>query len=159
MIGAVDFSKDLDFWQQDRWNGFFPVKLHISKDIPNGELWHILLENNDNKPVTYCRDTQEVKLKRGLEMLTIFKDFTAKTSLLDDFTFYEEQEKSLRARKSIETVSPKIENPRNTAYQKQVDAGVKRAEEALIKASDPQYITRFSCQKPLYQCSELKPVY
>ncbi|KAF6171098.1 hypothetical protein GIB67_020577 [Kingdonia uniflora] len=137
MIGSVDFNKDLDFWQQDRWNGFFPVKWHIIKDIPNGELRHILLENNDNKPVTYCRDTQEVKLKQGLEMLTIFKDFTAKTSLLDDFTFYEEQEKSLRARKISETVSPKIENPRNTPYQKQVDTGVKRTEEASIKASDP----------------------
>jgi hypothetical protein len=26
MIGRVDFDKDMDFWQLDMWNGFFPGK-------------------------------------------------------------------------------------------------------------------------------------
>ena len=60
MIGKVDFAKNLNFWQSDRWNGFFPVKWHIIKDIPNTELRHIILANNDNESVTYSRDTQEV---------------------------------------------------------------------------------------------------
>ncbi|KAJ8972594.1 hypothetical protein NQ317_002321 [Molorchus minor] len=30
------------------------------KDVPNVQLSHIQLENNDNKPVTNSRDTQEV---------------------------------------------------------------------------------------------------
>jgi len=50
----------MDFWQQDKWNGFFPVKWHIIKDVPNPQFRHILLENNENKPVTNSRDTQEV---------------------------------------------------------------------------------------------------
>jgi len=60
MIGRVDFNKSMDFWQQDKWNGYFPVKWHIIKDIPNPQLRHIILENNDHKPVTNSRDTQEV---------------------------------------------------------------------------------------------------
>ena len=50
----------MDFWQQDKWNGYFLVKWHIVKDVPNPQLRHIILENNDNKPVTNSRDTQEV---------------------------------------------------------------------------------------------------
>lgn len=60
MIGHVDFTKNMDFWQLDKWNGFFPIKWHIIKDVPNTLLRHIILENNENKAVTYSRDTQEV---------------------------------------------------------------------------------------------------
>lgn len=62
MTGAVDFHKDMDFWQQDKWSGSFPVKWHIIKDVPNPNFRHIILENNENKPVTNSRDTQEVWL-------------------------------------------------------------------------------------------------
>lgn len=62
MIGQVDFNKDMEFWQLDKWNGFFPVKWHIVKDVPNTQLRHIILENNENRPVTFTRDTQEVSL-------------------------------------------------------------------------------------------------
>lgn len=60
MIGPVDFYKDMDFWQQDKWSGSFPVKWHIIKDVGNTCFRHIILENNENKPVTNSRDTQEV---------------------------------------------------------------------------------------------------
>ena len=62
MIGPVDFEKSVDYWQQDKWTGQFPVKWHIVKDVPNNLFRHIILENNDNKPVTNSRDTQEVFL-------------------------------------------------------------------------------------------------
>ncbi|PWA85909.1 YTH domain-containing protein [Artemisia annua] len=99
MIGPVDYEKNMEFWQLDKWNGFFPVKWHIIKDVPNTLLRHITLVNNDNRPVTYTRDTQEVGLKEGLEMLEIFKSYSPKTSLLDDLTFYENREKLLKARR------------------------------------------------------------
>ncbi|CDY50448.1 hypothetical protein HID58_060873 [Brassica napus] len=54
-------------WQQDKWVGCFPVKCHIVKDIPNSSLRHITLENNENKPVTNSRDTQEVKIEQEVE--------------------------------------------------------------------------------------------
>lgn len=62
MVGPVDFNMDMDFWQQDKWSGSFPVKWHIIKDVPNANFRHIILENNENKPVTNSRDTQEVHI-------------------------------------------------------------------------------------------------
>ncbi|KAJ9552564.1 hypothetical protein OSB04_016609 [Centaurea solstitialis] len=99
MMGSVVFEKKMDFWQLDKWSGFFPVKWHIIKDVPNTQLRHIILENNDNRPVTYTRDTQEVGLEQGLEMLEIMKRYPSKTSLLDDLSFYENREKLLKARR------------------------------------------------------------
>ncbi|KAG8368852.1 hypothetical protein BUALT_Bualt15G0089800 [Buddleja alternifolia] len=105
MIGQVDFSKNMDFWQLDKWNGFFPVKWHIIKDVPNTLLRHIILENNEDRPVTYSRDTQEIGLKQGLEMLSIFKSYAERTSVLDDFGFYENREKSLKAKRNSKPTS------------------------------------------------------
>ncbi|XP_042377605.1 YTH domain-containing protein ECT2-like isoform X3 [Zingiber officinale] len=102
MIGPVDFEKSVDYWQQDKWNGQFPVKWHIVKDVANNLFRHITLENNDNKPVTNSRDTQEVKLEQGLEMLSIFKKHEYEASILDDFEFYEEREKAMQERKALQ---------------------------------------------------------
>uniref|UniRef100_A0A1J3CGI0 YTH domain-containing family protein n=1 Tax=Noccaea caerulescens TaxID=107243 RepID=A0A1J3CGI0_NOCCA len=93
MIGPVSFDKDMDFWQQDKWSGSFPVKWHIIKDIPNSYFRHIILQNNENKPVTNSRDTQEIMLKQGLEVLKIFKNHSERTSLLDDFVYYENRQR------------------------------------------------------------------
>ncbi|KAK3145831.1 hypothetical protein QOZ80_3BG0258120 [Eleusine coracana subsp. coracana] len=100
MVGRVDFSKTVEYWQQDKWTGCFPVKWHIVKDIPNRLLKHIILEYNENKPVTNSRDTQEVKLEQGLQVLKIFKDHICKTSILDDFGFYNNREKIMQEKKS-----------------------------------------------------------
>lgn len=100
MIGPVDFQKDMDFWQQDKWNGSFPVKWHFIKDVPNTNFRHIILENNENRPVTNSRDTQEIMYKQGLEMLKIFRNYTLKTSLLDDFLYYENRQKILLEEKA-----------------------------------------------------------
>ncbi|KAL0412764.1 UNVERIFIED_CONTAM: YTH domain-containing protein ECT3 [Sesamum radiatum] len=105
MIGRVDFSMDMDFWQLDKWQGYFPVKWHIIKDVPNTLLRHIILENNENRPVTNSRDTQEIGLKQGLEMLRIFKSYPGKTSVLDDFNFYEHQEEAIRVKRSTKPPS------------------------------------------------------
>lgn len=107
MTGQVDFEKNADYWQQDRWTGQFSVRWHIIKDIPNSKFRHILLENNDNKPVTHSRDSQEVKLEQGIEMLKLFKEYDAQTSILDDFEFYDEREKVLQERKSRQQTKPK----------------------------------------------------
>ncbi|URE36878.1 YT521-B-like domain [Musa troglodytarum] len=100
MIGPVDFEKSVDYWNKDKWTGQFPVKWHIVKDVPSFRFRHIILENNDNKPVTNSRDTQEVKLEQGLEMLSIFKAHEYKESIFDAFSFYEKREAALRRRKA-----------------------------------------------------------
>ncbi|XP_065865134.1 YTH domain-containing protein ECT2 [Euphorbia lathyris] len=99
MVGPVDFHKNVEYWQQDKWTGCFPVKWHVVKDIPNSLLKHITLENNENKPVTNSRDTQEVKLEQGLKIIKIFKDHSNKTCILDDFGFYEKRQKIIQEKK------------------------------------------------------------
>ncbi|KAF8732180.1 hypothetical protein HU200_016152 [Digitaria exilis] len=107
MVGRVDFNKTVEHWQQDKWTGCFPVKWHIVKDVPNSLLKHIILENNENKPVTNSRDTHEVRLEKGLQVLKIFKDHVCKTSILDDFGFYDNREKMMQERKAKQQQSLK----------------------------------------------------
>lgn len=99
MVGPVDFHKDMDFWQQDKWSGSFPVKWHLVKDVPNSTFRHIILENNENKPVTNSRDTQEIPYKSGINMLALFKSSPMTTSILDDFPFYEGRQKAMLEQK------------------------------------------------------------
>ncbi|KAF9604104.1 hypothetical protein IFM89_002779 [Coptis chinensis] len=61
MIGQVDFNKNMDFWQQDKWNGVFPIRF-----------------------------------PQGMNMLNVFKNHLLKTSMLDDFTFYESRQKAMQ---------------------------------------------------------------
>ncbi|KAK8605187.1 hypothetical protein V6N13_082639 [Hibiscus sabdariffa] len=100
MVGPVDFRKSVEYWQQDKWTGHFPVKWHIVKDVPNTLLRHITLKNNENKPVTNSRDTQEVNFEQGMQILQIFKDHSSKTCILDDFEFYESRQKIIQERKA-----------------------------------------------------------
>ncbi|KAL1202653.1 YTH domain-containing protein ECT2 [Cardamine amara subsp. amara] len=133
IIGPVSFDRNMDFWQQAKWRGSFPVKWHIIKDVPNSYFRHIILHNNENKPVTYSRDTQEVTfpsnsslrrfqilrtlllkaeiidliilvcvqimLKQGLGMLKLFKGHAERTSLLDDFMYYENRQRLMQEEK------------------------------------------------------------
>jgi len=122
MIGPVDFDRSVDYWQQDKWSGQFPVKWHIIKDVPNNLLRHITLENNDNKPVTNSRDTQEVKLEYGLQMLTIFKNHEAETSIVEDFNFYEQREKALKENRRQQ--QPVNAEPLKPTYAKSVGNSV-----------------------------------
>lgn len=85
MIGPVDYKRSMEFWEQHKWSGSFPLKWHFIKDVPNSQFRRIILQNNENKPVTNSRDTQEVYFQQGLEMLNIIKSYPARTSILDEF--------------------------------------------------------------------------
>ncbi|KAI7726245.1 hypothetical protein M8C21_008589 [Ambrosia artemisiifolia] len=118
MVGPVDFNKSLDYWQQDKWVGYFPVKWHIVKDVPNSMLKHIILEYNENKPVTNSRDTQEVKLEQGLQMIKIFKDHSSKQCILDDFEFYEERQKRIQEKKAKQQLQKQAWEEKPTLVEK-----------------------------------------
>ncbi|CAG8576851.1 24797_t:CDS:2 [Cetraspora pellucida] len=96
MLTPVDYTTSSNVWQQDKWKGVFKVKWIFVKDIPNGQLRHIRIVNNENKPVTNSRDTQELYLEPGREMLKIFFDYRSKTSILDDFEFYDKRQQEMR---------------------------------------------------------------
>ncbi|CAI5501894.1 unnamed protein product [Closterium sp. Naga37s-1] len=76
MLTPVDFTRSVDYWQQDKWNGHFQVKWHVIKDVPNSQFRHIIIASNDGKPVTNSRDTQEVPLQQGQEMLRLSKGYS-----------------------------------------------------------------------------------
>ena len=52
MESALDYTKKFGVWAQDKWSGTFLLKWTFIKDIPNNQFRHILLANNENKPVT-----------------------------------------------------------------------------------------------------------
>ncbi|KAE8803536.1 hypothetical protein D1007_20564 [Hordeum vulgare] len=98
MVGPVDFRKNMDFWSQHKWIGSFPVRWHIIKNIPYAALRCILLQNNEDKPVTSSKNTQEIHYVPGTTMLKIFKVSKTNGCLLDCFTVYEAEEARVRTR-------------------------------------------------------------
>lgn len=92
MVSEVDFNNVTGVWTQDKWKGRFDVKWIYVKDVPNSQLRHIRLENNENKPVTNSRDTQEVPSEKGKQVVKIFHNYHHTTSIFDDFEHYEKKE-------------------------------------------------------------------
>jgi hypothetical protein len=90
MLTGVDYSNtSSSVWVQDKFKGQFKVKWIYVKDVPNGQLRHIRLENNENKPVTNSRDTQEVPPEKGKQVLKTIHTYKHTTSIFDDFFHYE----------------------------------------------------------------------
>lgn len=92
MTSAVDYNSVSSVWHQDKWKGKFSLTWIYVKDVPNGQLRHIRLENNENKPVTNSRDTQEVPNPKGQQVLQIIHTFKHSTSIFDDIDFYEQRQ-------------------------------------------------------------------
>jgi len=108
MITPVDYSSNSSVWSQDKWKGSFRVKWLYVKDVPNTQLRHIRLENNENKPVTNSRDTQEVPNEHGISIMKIVHHYKHTTSIFDDFTHYEKRQEEEDGRR----------HESNDAYQK-----------------------------------------
>ena len=89
MTSVVDFETSPGVWAQDKWKGQFKVRWIYVKDVPNSQLRHIRLENNENKPVTNSRDTQEVPPDKGVLVLNVMHHYRHTTSIFDDFNHYE----------------------------------------------------------------------
>ena len=104
MKSEVDLNVETGIWVQDKWKGRFDVRWIYVKDVPNNTLRHIRLENNENKPVTNSRDTQEVHPEKAKQVLKIIHNYKAQTSIFDDFDHYEKrQEEDARMRVSMNT--------------------------------------------------------
>jgi len=83
MMSPVDYTTSSSVWTQtDKWKGRMDVRWIFVKDIPNAQLRHIRVWNNENKPVTNSRDTQELPPDAGLAMLRILADYPPKTSVI-----------------------------------------------------------------------------
>ena len=111
MESAIDYTKKFGDWAQSgKMSGTFAIRWIFIKDLPNNQFRHITLINNDNKPVTNSRDTQEVLGEgeggTGHLMLRIFHSYKARTSILDDYSFYAKRQELLEARSQIPDVYP-----------------------------------------------------
>ena len=102
MTSGVDYGTDTGVFTQDKWKGKFDVKWIYVKDVPNSQLRHIRLENNENKPVTNSRDTQEVPQEKGKQVVKIIHSYKATTSIFDDFGHYEKRQEEDDARKVLD---------------------------------------------------------
>lgn len=100
MMTSVDYNSNSSVWSQDKWKGSFRVKWIYVKDVPNTQLRHIRLENNENKPVTNSRDTQEVPNGHGVQIMKIVHAYKHTTSIFDDFTHYEKRQEEEDSRKN-----------------------------------------------------------
>ncbi|CAF2579568.1 unnamed protein product [Rotaria sp. Silwood2] len=93
MMSPIDYEHKTDVWQMsNKWQGKFEVKWIYVKDVPNQQFRNIRLENNDNKPVTNSRDTQEIPYEKGKLMLKTMHMYRDKTSIFDDFQYYESKQ-------------------------------------------------------------------
>lgn len=100
MMSVVDFDSSSGVWAQSKWQGEFSVKWIYVKDVPNSALRHITLENNEDKPVTNSRDTQEVPSEKGKAVLKILHQYNHTTSIFDDFLHYERRQEEEKLKKS-----------------------------------------------------------
>uniref|UniRef100_A0A6Q2X8F6 YTH domain-containing family protein n=1 Tax=Esox lucius TaxID=8010 RepID=A0A6Q2X8F6_ESOLU len=105
MRSPVDYNTCAGVWSQDKWKGRFDVRWIFVKDVPNSQLRHIRLENNENKPVTNSRDTQEVPLDKARQVLKIIAGYKHTTSIFDDFSHYEKRQEEEECVKKV-TASP-----------------------------------------------------
>lgn len=106
MMTALDYNSTSNVWvQEGKWKGTFKVRWIFVKDVPNGKLRHIKLTNTtERKPVTQSRDTQELPVEGGKEILKIMAEYNSKTTLLQDWPFYEQQ--ALEQQKQGNTEAP-----------------------------------------------------
>ncbi|XP_076151653.1 YTH domain-containing family protein 2 [Alosa pseudoharengus] len=121
MRSPVDYNTCAGVWSQDKWKGRFDVRWIFVKDVPNSQLRHIRLENNENKPVTNSRDTQEVPLDKARQVLKIIAGYKHTTSIFDDFSHYEkrqEEEESVR-KVEVQTGDPYTSNTNRAHYRMQ----------------------------------------
>jgi len=101
MISNYYKERHFGSWVQDgKWQGSFIVKWIYVKDIPNKDLKDIQLPNNDNRPVTFSRDTQEIPFNQGVEMLKRFIKYEPKTNILQDFKYYDDRERDIKQKRT-----------------------------------------------------------
>ncbi|KAH9066482.1 YTH-domain-containing protein [Lactarius vividus] len=121
MLTPVDYTRSSTVWASDKWKGVFKVRWIFVRDIPNANLRHIRLNNTqERKPVTNSRDTQELLPDAGQEMLRIFHTHPSRTSLLQDFAFYELQSLQRMQAQAQAAAAQSPPSPQNSSPPPQV---------------------------------------
>jgi hypothetical protein len=72
------------------------------QDIANSEFQHIKLPNNEDKPVSFSRDTQEIPLPQAKQCLSLFFKYKHRVSIMDDFLYYDQRQMDMKREKEAE---------------------------------------------------------
>ncbi|KAJ3567202.1 hypothetical protein NP233_g6519 [Leucocoprinus birnbaumii] len=145
MITQVDYTRSSTVWASDKWKGVFKVRWIFVRDIPNATLRHIKLNNTqERKPVTNSRDTQELLPDAGQEMLRIFHTHPSRTSLLQDYAFYELQ--SLQKLQTQQQGNSNANSPPQSASQSAVHSP--QMQPAVIPTAQQQNAFSMPYQMP-----------
>ena len=92
---------------------------------------NIIMPNNENKPVTNSRDTQEILFEQSTVLLNEFIHFQSRTSLQDDFAFYDSKQID------IETNPNSTKTLRTTVF---VSCTAAQALEISVDEGTPYYV-------------------
>ena len=86
MASFVDFKAKDNIWfsNKNKWRGRFKVKWIYVKDVPNAKMNHIKLENNEDKPIAFSRDGQDVPQEKGEEALRFIHNYAHEKTVLED---------------------------------------------------------------------------
>ncbi|KAG8849495.1 hypothetical protein FRB91_009849 [Serendipita sp. 411] len=141
MLTPVDYTRSSTVWASDKWKGVFKVRWVFVRDIPNAVLRNIRLNNTqERKPVTNSRDTQELLPEAGHEMLRIFFTHPAKTSLLQDFAFYELQSLQKQQQQLQQQQQAIMGSPQATSPHSQSGSLPQQHPYAMINQFSPQHV-------------------
>ncbi|KAG8788503.1 hypothetical protein FRC15_003830 [Serendipita sp. 397] len=141
MLTPVDYTRSSTVWASDKWKGVFKVRWVFVRDIPNAVLRNIRLNNTqERKPVTNSRDTQELLPEAGHEMLRIFFTHPAKTSLLQDFAFYELQSLQKQQQQLQQQQQAILGSPQATSPHSQSGSLPQQHPYAMINQFSPQHV-------------------
>ncbi|KAK7040876.1 hypothetical protein VNI00_009472 [Paramarasmius palmivorus] len=158
MLTPVDYTRSSTVWASDKWKGVFKVRWVFVRDIPNVHLRHIKLNNTqERKPVTQSRDTQELLPDAGQEMLKIFHTHPARTSLLQDFAFYELQSMQ-KVQAQSGASSPTSNNPGSFSPQLQNMSPVQQGQTVNTGGQSPQPQNLFNPNLLAYQMPQMTPM-
>jgi hypothetical protein len=146
MVSRVDPARTIDLWSQDKWKGCFQVRWIFVKDVPNYALRNVRLENNENKPVTNSRDTQEIPYAKGKEVLKIFHAYKHATCIFDDKDHYEKPTGETAATGNVAEV--KVNDRHDSSEKKPASATTGSAETAEGLKSTDQSIVISSNSSP-----------
>ena len=73
MTAAVNFKSKLNIWNEtSRWSGVFPITWVSTDSLPNRHFVQLRNPLNENKPITYSRDTQEVPFNIAFKFIAIY---------------------------------------------------------------------------------------
>jgi len=159
MVSPVDYNASSGVWAQDKWKGQFKVKWIYVKDVPNNELRHIVLENNEFKPVTNSRDTQEVPETAGKAVLKIIHGHKHCTSIFDDFQFYEKKQflEELNSRNRMIESPPMINRPNHQSQYKLLQNDSNKQQNNFETSSDSHNLNNSNNSKTSLISSNYEP--